>query len=268
MRIKSRFLTFILSFIPGLGQVYLGFATRGAIFFTSAFVVIGVGLVLNYTFHNSDTGFIFLLLPGIWLAAMVDSMVLADKINIYANNPRIREGDSRFLPNYEEIIKQNKKVIAMFLSIIPGVGHLYLGMQRQGIELMTSFFLLYYLTDWVSFSGFMILAPIIWFYSLFDVMHKVYGEREMKDDDWLLKSWFGQNSLINYKGKVIGIVLITIGAFILINRMIIPILQKYLEIDLSYNFQTIVAALLFIIGGIKLITSNKKNVIESKEENV
>jgi TM2 domain-containing membrane protein YozV len=104
-------------------------------------------------------------------------MILADKINMYANNPGVREGDSRLLPNYEEIAKQNKKVIAMFLSIIPGVGHLYLGMQRQGIELMASFFLLFYLTDWVRFSGFMILAPIIWFYSLFDVMHKVSGER-------------------------------------------------------------------------------------------
>lgn len=266
MRTKSKFLTFILSFIPGLGQVYLGFATRGTMFFASTFVVIGMGIVLDSMFHN-NAGYIFLLLPIIWFAAMVDSMILADKINIHAHNPEAYEGDSRLLPNYEEIAKQNKKIIAMFLSVIPGVGHLYLGMQRQGIELMTSFFLLFYLTDWVRFSGFMILAPIIWFYSLFDVMHKVSGERELKDEDLLSKSWLNGNSLIKNKGKAIGFVLIFIGAFVLINRMIIPTLQIYFNFDLSYNFQTVVVALLFILGGIKLLTSNKKDIIEAKEEN-
>ncbi|MDF2672820.1 MAG: hypothetical protein K0R09_1085 [Clostridiales bacterium] len=264
MRKKSKFLTFILSFIPGLGQVYLGFATRGAMFFASIFVVISVGIVLSSSYRDAE--FIFFLLPVIWFAAMVDSMILADKINMYANNPGIREGDPRLLPNYEEIEKQNKKIIAMFLSVIPGVGHLYLGMQRQGIELMASFLLLFYLTDWVRFSGFMILAPIIWFYSLFDVMHKVSGERELKDEDLLSKSWFGGNSLIKNKGKAIGFVLIFIGAFVLINRMIIPTLQTYFNFNLSYNFQTVVVALLFILGGIKLITSNKKDIIESQEE--
>jgi hypothetical protein len=89
----------------------------------------------------------------------------------------------------------------------------------------------------------------------------------LKDEDLLSKNWFGGNSLIKNKGKAIGIVLVFIGAFVLINRMLIPTLQRYFDFDLSYNFQTIIVALLFILGGIKLITSNNKDIIAAKEEN-
>lgn len=262
MKSKSKFLTFIFSFVPGLSHIYLGFAARGAMFFAA---ICGVGIAiagLNEIFHTGSINFLLILIPIIWFAAMVDAMILVDKINLYAANPSLMNDGGNILPNYSELSGQNKKIIAMFLSVIPGAGHLYIGLQRQGIELMASFFIVFFLTDWLSFSGFMILAPIIWFYSLFDVMHKVTGEREMKDDDIFALNWFNNGeSFINDKSKLIGYILIIVGILAILNRIVIPGLGMYLSQELINDIQTVVVALLFIFGGFRLIANSKKKLI-------
>ena len=262
MKSKSKFLTFMFSFIPGLSQMYLGFAARGAMFL-AALGVVGVAVVgINEIFHTDAVNFLLILIPVIWFAAMVDAMILVDKINLYAANPSMVNEDTSVLPNYSELTKQNKKVIAMFLSVIPGVGHLYLNLQVQGIELMASFFLVFFLTDWLRFSGFIILAPIIWFYSLFDVLHKVTGEREMKDEDIFSLKWFNNNeSFIKNKSKLIGYVLVIAGVLAILNRIVLPNLEEYLSSELINDLQTGIVALLFILGGIKLIAGSKKKLL-------
>jgi hypothetical protein len=262
LKSKSKFLTFIFSFVPGLSHIYLGFAARGAMFIAA---IGGVAIAiagLNEIFPTNDVNFLLILIPIIWFAAMVDSMILVDKINLYADNPSLMRDGGNVLPNYGELTKQNKKLIAMFLSVIPGVGHLYLGLQRQGIELMASFFLVFFLTDWLRFSGFIILAPIIWFYSLFDVMHKVTGEREMKDDDIFALKWFNNGeSFIKNKSKFIGYLLIIAGLLAIFNRIVLPLIGVYFSQEFISDIQTGIVALLLILGGVKLIADSKKKLI-------
>lgn len=76
---------------------------------------------------------------------------------------------------------KNKKFNAMFFSIIPGAGHMYLNLPKQGIQLMSLFFLSIFISDWLNFGFFGVLAPIIWFYSFFDAVHKANQEQPAED---------------------------------------------------------------------------------------
>lgn len=262
MKYKSKFMTFILSFLPGLGQLYLGFTTRGIIFLISSLGIMALGLLTAFGMRSVEISlFLLFILFALWLAAMIDSMILVDKVNmgVYSNQNNNNESQQ---PNSEEIAMQNKKVTAMFLSIIPGVGHLYLGLQRQGIELVLTFFLLFFITDWVSFSGFLVLAPVIWFYSLFDVMHKASGDKEMKDDDIFT---FDEMPFIKDKSKALGYGLVILGVILILNRILFPSIMRYLDFQTINNIKTGIVAILFILGGIKLIMGNK-DILKGKEE--
>lgn len=65
---------------------------------------------------------------------------------------------------------QNKsKAAAGFLSVVaPGSGHLYLGLNKLGIQLMVLFFGALVLH--LPFTT--ILLPVVWFYALFDALQK------------------------------------------------------------------------------------------------
>ena len=65
--------------------------------------------------------------------------------------------------------KNKSKFTAGFLSVVvPGIGHLYLGLNRQGLQLMGVFLAVIFLH--LPFRG--VIIPIVWFYALFDVLQK------------------------------------------------------------------------------------------------
>lgn len=280
MRRKSKFLAFILSFIPGLGQIYLGFSARGAIFLLACFGVTFISFFLKgFPSLYSPELLAFFGVPIIWFISMVDSMILADRINMkfynqpYQPNQYNNENTQNLYneysvpqPSLEDINKQNKKILALVLSIIPGVGHLYLGLQKQGIELMAAFFLSFFLSDWIRFSAFLIFVPIIWFYSLFDVFHKVSGNRDMTDDDILsITDILGNSSFIRNKGRVFGYGLIIIGILVILNRVVFPNIELFLSYSIRNDIQTTLVAIILIFGGIKLINMNRKKLVEASE---
>ncbi|NLD50283.1 MAG: hypothetical protein GX660_24355 [Clostridiaceae bacterium] len=255
---KSKFFTFILSFIPGLGHMYIGFNTRGGIFMFAeiAAIFLTVGGI-----HRAN--FAVILIPIIWLACLVDSMVLVDKINRIALHGNSEQESVQSL----EMEKQNKKVIAMVLSIIPGTGHMYLGLQRQGLQLMLIFFMSFFLNEWLNLGIFMVFVPVVWFFSLFDVMYKASGVDVEEDGDILLLSWFkGKSPLIRNKSKFIAFLLIGIGCYLILEKIVL----KELIIDqrlISY-IKTAIIALLFIAGGVKIMMgSSSKTELTEWEEN-
>ncbi len=78
---KSKFLTFILSWIPGLGHLYLGYNVRGGAFFFAEMAVMFLAVVFGAGFGMNRAPILMFLIPVIWLGAIVDSMVLVDKYN-------------------------------------------------------------------------------------------------------------------------------------------------------------------------------------------
>jgi hypothetical protein len=246
--------------------MYLGCNTRGGIFMfaemAAIFLVVGLS-----SMHRFGQAVIIpaALIPIVWIASLVDSMTLTDKINSIAQST----DEEKKAVLLEQMEQQNRKIIAMVLSVIPGAGHMFLGLQRQGIQLMSIFFFSFFITDWINVSIFMALIPIIWFFGLFDAMNKAAGNENQNDDSLPFFSWFGtQKPFIKNANKYIAYALIAIGCFLLFERIVLPGLERIIDFQIREYFKIILLSVLFIAGGVKLLVGSKSaEVIEEGDEN-
>jgi len=252
---SERFFTIILSFIPGLGHLQLGLVNRGMTILVSfiGFIV----MVVFITAFSGRSEFIFFLAFSfiIWIYSFFDAMKQLTKKQ---NGEEL--SDHSILEDFEARREDGKKskTIATLLSIFPGAGHLYMGLQKRGIQLMAAFLFSIYILDVLRLGIFLFLVPIIWFYSFFDGLQKASTfEKNVLEDEPII------SYLKNYQ-KWIGIGLIVLGIYYLTINIFIPIAVPFVEqyFDLQYvfhrYFQTGVVCLLLIGGGVKLLKGNKR----------
>jgi hypothetical protein len=261
----ERFRTLLLSFIPGIGHFQLGLLNRGMTLLT-AFLGLGVMVLFVTALTHRGEFLVFLaILPVIWVYGFFDAM---QQLN------RKQEGeilvDRTILDDFEARREDGKKskAIATFLSIFPGAGHLYLGLQRRGIQLMAVFLFSIYILDILRLGIFLFLIPIIWFYSFFDGLQKAskYGDEPM--DDAPIISYF-----INQQ-KWIGIGLVLLGLYYLTTSILLPVISPMvydmIDIDIRYwfdrYFQTGVVCILLIGGGLKLLFGKRDKEVELQDE--
>ena len=116
-------------------------------------------------------------LPVLWFVALIDSMTLAERVNISREQNPAGADSLEISPGIAEnkMSDQNRKIITCLLSVVPGAGHMFLGYQKLGLELMTLFFFSFFFVDWLRIGFFMFIIPVIWFYSMFDALHKASG---------------------------------------------------------------------------------------------
>lgn len=254
---QERFFTIVLSFIPGVGHFQLGLMNRGITLLT-AFLGSLIMVFFVTVLTSREEFLIFLaILPVIWLYGFFDTMQQLSK------KQRGEELVDRSILEDLEMKRDDgkkSKSIATFLSIFPGAGHLYLGLQSRGIQLMAAFLFSIYILDILRLGIFLFLIPIIWFYSFFDGLQKAskYGKEEL--DDTPIISYF-----INHQ-KWVGIGLVLLGLYYLVSNIVLPafspMLQELINIDIRYwfdrYFQTGIVCILLIGGGIKLLTGSKK----------
>ncbi|MCY6356173.1 hypothetical protein [Clostridium sp. ZS2-4] len=254
---KSKFLTFVLTFFPGLGHIYLGLSKRGAYFISAVVGDILLSIfITEYDIVREPVTLIFL--PLIWLVALIDSMMIVDKINhgilyqigVDENAVTVKSG--------ERLECDNRRLVSLMLSMIPGAGHMYIGLMKMGIQIMTLFFLAFYLTDLLRISLFMLFVPIIWFYGIFDIMHKTSSGENLKDEDFIVINKFKDMGLNKNSGRLLGIVLIVIGIAIIFQNVAMPIIVEVFGYKIREYFNVGMVSLLFILGGIKLMVGSKE----------
>ncbi|MFD2446614.1 hypothetical protein ACFSO7_21985 [Bacillus sp. CGMCC 1.16607] len=256
---SERFYTILLSFIPGLGHFQLGLMNRGLTLLAS-FLGLGIMIIFVTALTSREEFLIFLAaIPVIWVYGFFDAI---QQFNKKSRGETLT--DRTIFEDFETRREDGKKskAIATFLSIFPGAGHLYLGIQRRGVQLMAAFLFSIYILDVLRLGIFLFLIPIIWFYSFFDGLQKAsrYGKEEIEDTP--LISYF-----INHQ-KWVGIGLLLLGLYYLVENIFIPalspILYDIINIDLVYwfkrYFQTAVVCILLIGGGIKLLLGSKRKV--------
>lgn len=157
-------------------------------------------------------------------------------------------------------MRKHNRGLAILFSTIPGAGHMYVGLQKQGLQLMSSFFFMIFFADWTDLGIFMCIVPIIWFYSFFDVLNKTSREGPIDDDDIIFVSWINnRNSLFNEKNKFVAYALIIIGIVLIIEKIIFP----WISWELKNYIETGILSLVFILGGVRLLLGNK---IEDKSK--
>lgn len=259
---SERFYTIILSFVPGLGHFQLGLMNRGITLLAS---FLGLGIMVFFVTILSSRGeflIFLLLLPVIWFYGFFDAMQLLEK------KKRGEElVDRTILEDLEKRRADGKKskAVATFLSIFPGAGHLYLGLQRRGIQLMAAFLFAIYILDVLRLGIFLFLIPIIWFYSFFDGLQRASRSDEVQEDTPIISYFVNQQ-------KWIGIGLIFIGLYYFGVNALLPAISPYihmlLDIDLYYwfhrYFQTTLVCVLLIVAGLKLVLgkSTRKEIKE------
>ncbi|MFC5651441.1 hypothetical protein ACFPYJ_20460 [Paenibacillus solisilvae] len=257
---NERFYTIILSLIPGLSHFQLGLMQRGLTFIVGFFGLFAMIAFISFITHENGV-FIFLLaLPVIMFYGLFDAMQLLGR------KQRGEEIPDRTIFEDFELNRETgrkSKTVALLLAVFPGAGHLYLGLQKRGLQLMAAFLLSIYLMDALRLSIFLYLIPILWFLSLFDAMQSVskHGEGELKDVPLI-------DGLMNHQ-KWIGFGLIAIGAYYLFDSAILGMIEeKFPQWRLAYWFQryvqVTVVSILLIIGGFRLMAGSKNK--ETRKE--
>ncbi|WP_128894805.1 hypothetical protein [Longirhabdus pacifica] len=246
--------TILLSIIPGLGHLFLQLKYRALSFLVTFFgVMMTVFFLIVFVDEGAFLLFLFLL-PMIWLVALFDAVQLYD-----ARKRGELIEDRMFFDDLQRHVEsgEKSKMIAMICAIFPGVGHLYLGLKRRGLQFMGLFLLSLYLLDAMNITFFLFIVPMIWFYSFFDVSQKAndmtHYALEMLDKP--LVDW-----VIDHQ-KWVGIALVLFGLFFIFNELVIDVMwDRYPDVArwLRYNLQELIVAVLLLFGGLKLLVGNRK----------
>lgn len=246
---KSRLAAFMLSVLPGLSHLYLGMTDRALTFF-----ILFMGLCIGgVTVSFLLPGF-YMLGPYIFIAMVIVWFVtLADAFALMNGEGTDEPGEYDSIDaNRGFLALNNRKIIAISLSIIPGAGHMYLGLLKQGTQLMTVFFLVVFVTNWLHMSLLAFILPVLWFYSLFDAYHFLEEESNgVQTDESPLFEWFR-----SYPAWM-GWGLIILSGLVILQRAVAPILETLLSASVRNNLETAFIALLLLAGGIKMLAGNK-----------
>jgi TM2 domain-containing membrane protein YozV len=249
---KERFFTILLSFIPGLGHLQLGMMQRGLAFLVAFFGAFTMILFVA-SISSSDRAFVFLgVLPIIWLYAMFDCI---QQLNRKRRGEKLI--DQTFLEDFQEVREDGKKskVIATFLSVVPGAGHMYIGLQKRGLQLMIAFFGCIYVLDVLHLSLFFFLIPILWFYSFFDALQLISKQGREQVQDIPLMDW-----LVHHQ-RWIGIALLGLGLYYVTDGLLLRLLdilfpQEKISVYFHRYFQTIVVSVVLVGSGLWMLAGS------------
>jgi hypothetical protein len=123
---------------------------------------------------------------------------------------------------------------------------------------MSCFFFALFLMGWLHLSFFLFTLPVIWFYSIFDALHRVEEDYSLDQADLQLFSF------IKYNPRWIGWGLILLGLFVIFDRIISPLISS----SIRNYIQTGIVAFILIGAGVRLLAGNGKEreVVEKCEE--
>jgi hypothetical protein len=258
---SERFYTMLSSIIPGLGHFQMGLMQRGLSFLVTFFGLIIMVLFVRLATHLEGV-FVFLLaLPIIWLYSLFDAIQLLHRKQL-GEVLQDRTIFDEFEANREA--GKKSKMLAIMLSVLPGAGHMYLGLQQRGLQLMAGFLFSFYILDALHLSIFLFLIPILWFYSLFDAMQYVSRQGVVEIKDIPFVDW-----LKNHQ-KWIGIGLLVLGLYHLFDEFVLALLER-LEPDVHISvwfhqyFQVFVVSTLLIGGGFRLLAGKRVQNVREEE---
>jgi len=152
-------------------------------------------------------------------------------------------------------MKKRKKLIYL-LSLIPGLGHFYLGLMNRGLQFMLLFCGTIFLTNIIESMGFFI--PVIVFYSYFDALqfHNNYRVGADLQDAPLIN-----NRLIRVNKSMVGWVLIAFGCLSVLENASNYLMIRY-QISFDYDiFKNVLISAVFVVIGIKLLRGKSKEEI-------
>lgn len=178
------------------------------------------------------------------------------------------------------MIRQRNKFLTFLFSFIPGCGHLYMGFMKRGLSMLVMLFAIIFMAS--LFDGAIaFLIFVLWFYSFFEAINlmSLPPERFAQFKDRYLFSYDDSDSLglfVSRHKKGIGIGLVVAGIGLLFYTLKYPLLDSiyFLVGDAAYQavssilqyIPRIVVAIVIVFLGIRLISRQKRVVLEENAE--
>ena len=167
--------------------------------------------------------------------------------------------------DYDE--RKYKKLYTALLSLIPGAGHMYLGLMKKGLQFMFTFFSIVMITDLIySARSFTILNIVVWFYAFFDAYHT---RKKLESGKKVDEDLFQELRLDSAKPKYVGIGLIVLGGIVLMQQVALEILSLGIIVIPPYIKIAIINSIfpILLVGmGIFILRGSKAKDIKPKED--
>lgn len=180
-------------------------------------------------------------------------------------------------------MNKKNKILFFLFSLIPGAAHMYIGLVKRGLVIMLALVAGAGLAMMADTPAFLLVLPVLWFYSFFDAWNKYHLPEEkltkVQDDFLFFLNAMPENVRSDPRFKKVasanvlkvgGIVAIIAGAYLIWDQIIVRVLIRLLsdtgaEIlsQNSYKLPQVAVAVILIVVGIKLI-SHKKRELERK----
>lgn len=258
MKKKSKFLVFLLSPVPGLSHLYLEKSQRAFTFFGMFLGLIMTAIIGSQIIAiNNDFigGFFFLAFGLLWFLALSEALAMASATS-EAGEGGLAEQATGGFPHFIS----SRKLMAIGLSVFPGAGHMYLGLLRQGAQIMAAFSLALCLVSFLGLRVLLFVLPVIWFYSLFDVCHLLDEDSDgLRPDTSIIFDWFTEHP------HWVGWGLIILGLLVIVQKVLSPVLGYMLSPQIKNYMETCFVAILLIGGGMKLLMGSKSDNDEDGE---
>jgi TM2 domain-containing membrane protein YozV len=253
---RDRTTAALLSLLPGVGHIYLGRSRTGLTLllatFASMVVPFGAALVLG-----AETLLLgWLAVPALVVYAAIDAVDRATR-NEFESWRAEEELDPWFAPGADG----RRPVVACFLSIVPGVGHLYIGSLFVGLRLLGASLLLLFLKQEMGLNLAVYAMPVVWGWAFFDVLRRV------SPNGWSAVAREGEPPFWTASAaRWSGAALIVLGAYLLFDRIAVPTLLDWLpNAPWAYGYrrwaEPMFAALLFFGIGFDLLRGRSRSAM-------
>lgn len=157
-------------------------------------------------------------------------------------------------------------------SLIPGAGQMYQEYMKRGISIMLIFIIFLGLASIVSTPIFLLPLPVIFAYSFFDTynLRNKIDIQNVPKDEYIWKNFnrdeFGIDISKSGINKIVGVVLVIAGIYVLLNNVLSSFAYKF-SITWLYNFINFILrytppmliAAIAIWFGVKLIKNGNNN---------
>ena len=171
------------------------------------------------------------------------------------------------------MIRKKSGFLTFCFSLMPGAGEMYMGFMKQGVSIMSAFWLLIFLAAFLNIGPVLFILPILWCYSSFNV-NNIRGMSDEEfyalEDDYAfhLDKIFPLETWGKKQSTIMATALIVIGVAMLWDNVmnylhwLIPSQFYWAIVD---DVPQVFVGVLLILGGLYLIRG-KKRELEQKEE--
>ena len=179
--------------------------------------------------------------------------------------------------------KKKNRFLTFCFSLLPGAGEMYMGFMRAGLSLMLLFVFAIMIPVFLRLDELVVLAVVVWFYSFFHANHlaSLNDEEFAKVEDQYLYGLDilsgGKDFVTKYR-KWVALILILVGTLLLWNsvmdllrgllRNILPSVIYDVLNRVGYFIPRVLAAVLIILAGVKMIGGRKQQLAELSDSEV